>query len=66
MSEQNSRELLTLNQVRQLTGMGRTWLYQAPKKGRFPAPIRLGGCIRWAAADIDQWLLDQRRQAGNA
>lgn len=67
MSEQqNSRELLDLQEVRKITGMGRTWLYTAPQEGRFPNPIRLGRRIRWVAADIDQWLLEQRRQAGNA
>jgi len=26
------------------------------EKGEFPAPIRLGGCIRWSRKDIQEWI----------
>jgi prophage regulatory protein len=74
MSEQTSspnlvrlqRALVTLQQVREITGMSRTWVYAASKEGRFPKPIRLGSkSIRWLAEDIDRWI-EERRQAVNA
>lgn len=74
MSEQTSspnlvrlqQALVTLQQVREITGMSRTWVYSASKEGRFPKPIRLGAkSIRWLAEDIDRWI-EERRQAVNA
>jgi predicted DNA-binding transcriptional regulator AlpA len=26
------------------------------EKGEFPAPIRLGSCVRWSRKDIEEWI----------
>lgn len=55
MAEQ-LRSFLRIKQVIAATGMSRSWLYEAVKRGNFPAPIALGArAVAWDAADIAAW-----------
>lgn len=55
MAEQ-LRSFLRIKQVIATTGMSRSWLYEAVKRGDFPAPIALGArAVAWDAADIAAW-----------
>ena len=55
MTEQ-LRSFLRLNQVKAATGMSRSWLYEAIRKGEFPAPIPLGArAVAWDSAAIADW-----------
>ena len=29
---------------------------------RFPHPVRMGSCVAWRWADVEQWLRDQEQQ----
>jgi excisionase family DNA binding protein len=56
--------LLRPQEVCQMLGVSRSWLYQAAADGRIPH-VRLGsndGPIRFAPMDIEQWLENARRQ----
>jgi prophage regulatory protein len=55
MAEQ-LRSFLRLKQVTALTGMSRSWTYEAIKRGDFPAPINLGArAVAWDADAIAAW-----------
>ena len=55
MAEQ-LRSFLRIKQVIATTGMSRSWLYEAVKRGDFPAPITLGArAVAWDAADVAAW-----------
>ncbi|MCM8624395.1 AlpA family transcriptional regulator [Accumulibacter sp.] len=55
MAEQ-LRSFLRLKQVRAVTGMSRSWIYEAIRRGEFPAPIPLGArAVAWDSASIAAW-----------
>lgn len=59
MSEQ-LRFFLRMKQVREVTGMSRSWIYEAIRRGEFPAPIPLGlRAVAWDAAAIAKWQAER-------
>jgi len=55
MAEQ-LRSFLRLRQVRAVTGMSRSWIYEAIRRGEFPAPIPLGArAVAWDSGSIADW-----------
>jgi predicted DNA-binding transcriptional regulator AlpA len=41
-----------------LAGVGvRTW-HRLTSSGQNPAPIRIGGSVRWRRAEIESWILE--------
>lgn len=56
--------LADINDLEALTRMKRSWLHQAVRDGRFPAPaIREPRCTRWKLADVRAWIADRIEQA---
>lgn len=52
--------LLNMHAVSAQTGLSRSTLHRLRKRGAFPRPTRVGErCVRWSAAEIDQWVQDQ-------
>ncbi len=68
MAEQ-LRTFLRLKQVKAATGMSRSWIYEAIRRGQFPAPIPLGiRSVAWDSAAIADWQavrILQRRKAAS-
>ena len=55
MAEQ-LRSFLRLKQVKAVTGMSRSWIYEAVRRGDFPAPIALGArAVAWDAVAVASW-----------
>ncbi len=55
MAEQ-LRSFLRLKQVKTVTGMSRSWIYDAIRRGDFPAPIPLGvRAVAWDSAAVAAW-----------
>lgn len=55
MAEQ-LRSFLRLKQVKAVTGMSRSWIYDAIRRGDFPAPIALGArAVAWPSSSIADW-----------
>lgn len=55
MAEQ-LRIFLRIKQVIAATGMSRSWLYDAIRRGLFPPSIQLGPrAVAWDAADVAAW-----------
>lgn len=55
--------LLTVDDVAEITGMGRDWIYAQVRAGQIPH-VRLGRSVRFREPAIDQWLdeLEQRHK----
>ena len=63
MADETTR-LLRLPEVRRLTGLGRSTIYERISAGLFPAPIRLGGnLVAWNSREVDAWIETQIAQA---
>ena len=55
MTEQ-LRTFLRLKQVKVVTGMSRSWIYDAMKRGDFPSPISLSvRAVAWDSASVAEW-----------
>lgn len=49
--------LLRLPEVSRRTGLSRSSIYAAVKRGEFPEPIALGvRAVAWPASLVDQWV----------
>lgn len=51
-------ELLTAVQLAELLNISERTLYRLKSRGSLPAPIQLGGSIRWRRTEILQWVAD--------
>ena len=55
MAEQ-LRTFLRLKQVKAVTGMSRSWIYDAVRRGTFPAPITLSArAVAWDTTAVADW-----------
>jgi predicted DNA-binding transcriptional regulator AlpA len=52
-------QLLNAKQLATILSVSRTKLYELKSAGRLPRCVRLDGCVRWRAADIDLWLQNE-------
>lgn len=52
-------ELLSLDRVRQMTGIGTTFSYGEIKAGRFPRSIRIGRRVPWIQSEVQGWVRQQ-------
>ena len=59
MSNTKHSEWLSLKNVQQLLGIGRTKAYELVTMGELPA-VRIGRCIRVNRGELDEWLRAQR------
>ena len=66
MAEQ-LRSFLRIKQVIAATGMSRSWIYDAIRRGDFPAPISLGArAVAWGSAAVAEWQECRLQQARKA
>lgn len=60
------RTFLRIKQVKEVTGMSRSWIYEAIRRGDFPAPISLGArAVAWDSAAIAAWQTTRIKQAAD-
>ena len=53
----SNERALRLRQVTQLTGLGRSMIYQMQAEGRFPQRIKLGQrAVGWLESEVRDWL----------
>jgi prophage regulatory protein len=58
------RSFLRLKQVKAAIGLSRSWIYEAIKRGDFPAPVSLGArAVAWDAEAIANWQASRIKQA---
>lgn len=48
--------LLTAQEVVQMLSVSKSTLWRMRDSGKLPAPIRVGGIVRWRASDIQRWV----------
>lgn len=50
-------KLLRLNQVKEITGLSKSTIYQYITEEKFPKQIKIGArAIAWTNSSIDQWI----------
>lgn len=59
----NFINLLTLAEVLNLLGVGKTKIYGEIQKGTFPPPVKIGSCSRWPAPEVRELIAAYVRSA---
>ncbi len=58
-------QVLHLKTVMAVTGLSRSSIYNAIRKGEFPANIPLGArSVGWLRSDLESWLSQRIEQSG--
>jgi len=52
----NGIQLLTAKQLGARLSLSKRQVFRLNSCGKIPAPIRIGGSVRWAESSIAQWL----------
>lgn len=56
-------KFLRLNDVKALTGLGRSTIYKYIKQGTFPTAVKLGGrSTAWVEAEVQVWIAERIRE----
>lgn len=51
------KKLLTIDEVKAITGFSTTTIYKYVKQGSFPPPKNCGGrSVRWRLSDIEEYI----------
>jgi len=56
-----SLQLLSVSEVGQLLGMGRSWVYNQIKSGQIPS-VQLGGGVKVKREDLEEYIQSHRRR----
>ena len=64
MRQENEQEFISLNQLQDILGIGRTKAYDLVTSGDLPA-VRIGRSIRVDKRDLSDWLGRQKYQNVN-
>jgi excisionase family DNA binding protein len=64
MRQENEQEFISLNQLQEILGIGRTKAYDLVTSGDLPA-VRIGRSIRVDKRDLSDWLGRQKYQNVN-
>jgi len=53
-------QFLRLPEVKAVTGLGKTSIYELIRDKSFPAPVRLGArAVAWVRSEVTQWALER-------
>lgn len=50
-------QLLTAESLAQMLALSKRQIFRLNSCGKVPAPIRIGGAVRWSAGEISDWLV---------
>lgn len=50
------RELLTAAEAAEVAGIAKRSWWRYVSSGRAPAPVRLGGAVRWRRTELAEWI----------
>jgi excisionase family DNA binding protein len=59
-SEEDGQQLLTIQQVCQQLGVGRSWVYQRINSGQIPS-VQMGGNLRVKREDLQEYIAKHTR-----
>lgn len=54
--KQGTEKLLTAKAVGEMLSLSKRQIFRLNSCGKLPAPIRIGGSVRWAESTIAKWL----------
>jgi excisionase family DNA binding protein len=50
------RELLTAKEAAEVAGVAKRSWWRYVSSGKAPAPVRLGGAVRWRRSELAEWI----------
>jgi prophage regulatory protein len=50
------RELLTAAEAAEVAGVAKRSWWRYVSSGKAPAPVRLGGSVRWRRSELAEWI----------
>jgi prophage regulatory protein len=50
------RELLTASESAEMAGVAKRSWWRYVSSGKAPAPVRLGGAVRWRRSELADWI----------
>ena len=50
------RELLSATEAAEMAGVGKRRWWRSCSSGKAPAPVRLGGNVRWRRSELAEWI----------
>ena len=50
------RELLTAAEAAEVAGVAKRSWWRYVSSGKAPAPVRLGGAVRWRRSELAEWI----------
>jgi len=53
---QHLRELLTAKESAEMAGVAKRSWWRYVSSGKAPAPVRLGGVVRWRKSELAEWI----------
>ena len=53
---QTKEKLLTAKAVGGMLSLSKRQIFRLNSSGKIPAPIRIGGAVRWSETTITEWL----------
>lgn len=56
IAEKNREKLLTAKSVGEILSLSKRQIFRLKSSGRIPAPVRIGGSVRWKQTDIESWI----------
>jgi prophage regulatory protein len=62
-----TNEIIRLPRLLETVGMKRTWVYDEIKRGKFPAPVKLGArAVGWRRSEVHAWLESREAMGGKS
>jgi len=55
-STKNEIQLLTAKELGKILSLSKRQIFRLNSCGKIPAPIRIGGSVRWANSTIQSWI----------
>jgi len=55
-TKRTTEKLLTAKAVGEMLSLSKRQIFRLNSSGKIPAPVRIGGAVRWSAEEISAWL----------
>lgn len=55
-------ELINLHEVRRITGMSTTFIYENMALEQFPKQVKIGRASRWLKSEVLKWVAERLEQ----
>lgn len=56
LTPESLRELLSAAEAAEMAGVARRSWWRYVSSGKAPAPVRLGGAVRWRRSELSEWI----------